>query len=178
MITKQQIIDIFGAKTLRKSALNLPYGAETFTEILQNKQYSTIIEIGTYRGVTAAFMSQFCDKLITIDLKNGQLIDTTSRKQLWDALKINNIEMLEINNDKEKRLFLEKTDFDFAFIDGAHDYTVSRDFAWTKKCGTVLFHDYDDRGQPDLNSVKDFVDTLPADELTFYPTFALWRKNE
>ena len=48
--------------------------------------------------------------------------------------------------------------FDFAFIDGSHKYDdVKFDFECVKRCGRVLFHDYDCKRHPDVTK---FVDEL------------------
>ena len=67
-------------------------------------------------------------------------------------------------------------DFDFVFIDGDHDGGIELDFELCKKCGTILFHDYSDRGQRKLNKVKNFIDTLPKNEITILEEpFVLWQ---
>ena len=69
---------------------------------------------------------------------------------------------------------LKGLDFQFAFIDGAHDETVARDFEWTKRCGRVLFHDYDRRGVAVQDHVYNFVNTLPKEQVQVHDIFALW----
>lgn len=174
---RQKMIELYGASILRKSALNIRDGDFLFELILKNGGYKTCLEIGTYRGCTAAVMSQFCDKVITIDLKQGRLEshgESFDRVKFWQELGINNIELHLVENDKEKAELIESLDFDFAFVDGAHDETVKDDFELVKRCGNVLFHDYDDRGQPCLNHVFDFVNSLPRHQIKLIDIFALW----
>ena len=80
----------------------------------------------------------------------------------WRSLGIDNIELRLIEDDTEKANSLS-LDFDFAFVDGAHDETVKDDFELVKM-RTRFVHDYDDRGQPCLNHVYDFVNSLPKEQ--------------
>jgi predicted O-methyltransferase YrrM len=130
------------------------------------------------QGVGAAELSRYCDKVITIDLKRGKLEragETFDRHALWASLGVTNIDLRLIANDKEKAALIAGLEFDFAFIDGAHDRTVANDFALVKKCGAVLFHDYDRRGVKEQDFVFDFVNTLPKDQVTVRDIFAFWR---
>lgn len=168
--------------SLGKSALNIRNGGKIISDILKLQKPKVILEIGTYKGVTAAFMSQFCEKLITIDLVNGRLEKTDvysdiNRSHLWSRLGINNIIFIQINNNKEKFNIMRNLDFDFAFIDGAHDKSVKNDFKHVRHCGKVLFHDYDTRGQDCLDHVYNFVNSLPKDEIDINDIFAFWRNN-
>ncbi len=43
-----------------------------------------------------------------------------------------------------------------------------------RKCGTVLFHDMDKRGRPELDYVYDFVRSLPPEQVEVIDIFALW----
>ena len=175
---KERIIEQYGPETLKKSALNIREGEKIISDILKEGNYKTCLEIGTYRGCTAAVMSRFCDKVITIDLHEGRLEyygEKFDRYKFWKSLNVDNVELYLVENDKEKAELIDRLDFDFAFIDGAHDESVKNDFELVKHCGTVLFHDYDDRGQPCLNYVYDFINTLPKEKLTIIDIFALWK---
>ncbi len=66
-------------------------------------------------------------------------------------------------------------EFDFALVDGAHDPTVANDFELVKRCGLVLFHDFDSRGTVEKDHVFNFIRSLPADEVTKLDIFGLWR---
>jgi len=172
-----KIIDLYGQTALRKSALNIRGGAGVFEQVLAGKGYRTILEIGTYKGCSSAAMAQYCDRVITIDLAKGKLEWNGvefDRQAFWDSLGVKNIEFHAVKDDAEKKMLVDSLDFDFAFIDGAHDRTVADDFAITKRCGKVLFHDADDNGPNKSNCVYEFISSLPKDQVEFIDIFALW----
>lgn len=161
-------------KFLRKSTLSIRDGGGVFERVLGGKGYRTALEIGTYRGVTAAWMSQFVDRVITIDLKHGLLEQHNQpfdREAFWASLAIDTIDLHLVADDAEKARVVAAADFDFAFIDGNHDAPApARDFALVRGCGTVLFHDYGAN-----NGVTAFVDTLPRKQVEIIDIFALWK---
>jgi predicted O-methyltransferase YrrM len=176
---KELIIDLYGEEYLKRSALRLRDGDEILREFLEGKGYRTIVEIGTYRGATAALLAQYCERVVTIDLKHGrmeQLGESHSRYDFWRSLGCENIELHLIDGDREKADILRRLHFDFAFIDGAHDASVASDFELVKKCGRVLFHEYDNT-RPDQNYSYDFVNqNLPPNQVTVKDIFALWER--
>lgn len=161
-------------KFLRKSTLSIRDGAGVFERVLGGSNYKTVLEIGTYRGVTAAFISQFVDRVITIDLKHGQLERQGTpfdRVAFWDSLGITNIDLHLVNDDADKARVVKASAFDFAFIDGDHNgQAPADDFALVRRCGTVLFHDF---GAD--NGVTRFVNTLPRKQVEIIDIFALWK---
>ena len=180
--TRERIVELYGDGMLRRSAMNIRGGGGVIERVMAGKGIRTALEIGTYRGVSAAEMSQFCERVVTIDLRHGrmeQLGDTHDRATFWRSLGIDNIELRLVADDAEKRRVIEALDFDFAFVDGAHDARVADDFAMVRKCGRVLFHDADDNRKraikPDAsNSVFEFLETLPQEDLAFDDIFCLW----
>ena len=177
-----KIAALYGPAMLRKSALNIRGGAGAFEWAMSGKGYRTALEIGTFRGCAAAEMAQYCERVVTIDLHRGKLESQGGywdRAMFWKMLGIDNIEFRGIVDDHEKARIVNALDFDFAFIDGAHDHTVANDFALVKKCGHVLFHDADDNRlrptkQDAPNHVFEFISTLPKEQLQFHDIFALW----
>lgn len=168
----------YGGSILRKSALSIRDGAGVLEKVLGGRQYKTVLEIGTYRGVSAAEMSQYCEKVITIDLIDGKLEgngEAVDREGFWRGLGVNNIELHLVKDNADKARLIEGLEFDFAFIDGAHDATVALDFEMVKKCGAVLFHDYCKRNKPGApNYVYDFVSSLKG-SVEVYDIFGFWR---
>lgn len=178
MTLSKQIIDLHGASFLHKSVLSIRDGGGVFERVLGSRKFKTALEIGTYRGVSAAEISQYVERVITIDLKHGKLErmgEQFDREELWHALGIDNIELHLVENDAEKAALINGLEFDFAFVDGAHDQTVKDDFELVRKCGTVLFHDVDSRGRPELDYVYDFVMSLPKHQVERMDIFGLWR---
>lgn len=161
-------------KFLRRSTLSVRNGAGVLERILGGGKYRKVLEIGTFRGVNAAYMAQFCDRVTTIDLLDGQLErwgTPFDRRAFWASLGVSNIDLHLVADDAEKSALIKTLDFDFAFIDGDHSgHAPRRDFEMVKHCGAVLFHDY---GGP--NGVTPFVDSLPKDQVEIMDIFAFWR---
>ena len=179
MITvRERIVASYGEQVLKRSALSIRGGAGVFERVLRDKGYRTVVEIGTYRGCSAAEIAQHCRRVVTIDLAHGQLEkmgEPFDRDAMWKALGIDNIDLRLVCDDAEKAVVLRGLRFDLAFIDGAHDaQSVSDDFSMVRRCGRVLFHDYDRRGGPDTDDVYDFVNSLPPHQVEIMDIFALW----
>lgn len=175
---RDRILSTHGDRHMRKSAIRHE-DAQLFEQLLAGNGYRTILEIGTYRGCTAAELSQYCERVVTMDLFHGTAeIDEPSigRQELWEGLGIKNIELVLVNDDAEKSRHIDALDFDFAFVDGAHDLeSVKLDFQLVKRCGRVLFHDYyavdDGRNTRD---VFRFVNSIAHGRVAVFGIFALW----
>lgn len=163
-------------KLFRKSVLSIRDGGGVIEKLMGGGKYRRALEIGTWRGVGAAYMAQFVDRVITIDLKMGQLEreelrEGWSRAGFWDRIGAKNIDLHLVRSDEEKAKLIASLDFDFALIDGNHSAASARaDFEMVKRCGAVLFHDYDEN-----TGVRAFVDTLPLDQVTIMDIFAFWQ---
>jgi predicted O-methyltransferase YrrM len=174
---RERIMALHGGGAIKRSALSIRGGAHVFERVMAWKGYRTALEIGTYRGVAAAEMAQYCERVVTIDLVEGKLErmgERFDRRAFWDSLDVKNIDLHLVRNDAKKHELVTGLQFDFAFIDGAHDATVRNDFELVKRCGRVLFHDYDKRGIPELDHVYNFVNTLPKEQVQVHDIFALW----
>lgn len=173
---KRRVTEFAGREFCRKSILSIRNGAGVIEHILGSGKYRRILEIGTYRGVGSAFMSQFVDGIVTIDLKYGKMEQDGQRfdrVRFFEAMGVLNVDCRLVENDAEKAEIIRKLPFDFAFIDGDHTAPApANDFSLVKKCGTVLFHDYDAN-----NDVMKFVDTLPRHQVEIMDMFALWRER-
>jgi hypothetical protein len=119
-------------------------------------------------------MAQFCESIVTIDLKHGKMEQDNQRfdrVRFWEALGITNIDLRLVCCDLEKTELIDSLDFDFAFVDGDHEGTApAKDFELVKRCGTVLFHDYDGD-----NGVTALINSLPREQVEIFDIFALWR---
>lgn len=174
-----RILRDFGRAALKYSALNFADGEKMLRLAVGDRRPSRAIEIGTYKGASAACLAQLCRHVTTIDLRHGLLEDhgiAWDRRAFWKALGIDNIDLHLVDDDADKARLVDSMQFDFAFIDGAHDKTVARDFALVKRCGAVLFHDYNGERRDHVSS---FVNSLRGGQLkTFPPTsFALWTEH-
>lgn len=175
---RDKIIALHGERTLRKSVISVRGGAGVITKVLEGKGIRTALEIGTYKGVGAAEISQYVDRVVTVDLKHGRMEqhrENWDRHAFWSSLGITNIDLVLVKDDREKASFIKELDFDFALIDGAHDPTVANDFAMVKHCGRVLFHDFDSRGTAEKDHVYNFICSLPKEQITKLDIFALWQ---
>ena len=169
---------IGGGRFYKRSVLSIRKGAGVLEEVFGGGVYKHCLEIGTYRGVSAAFIATMCPRVTTVDLYRGRVEDTDGserRREFWEYMGVSSrITQILVNGDWEKQSKFADLDFDIAFIDGGK-INVATDFNLVNRCGVVLFHDYDDRGRVD-DYVFKFVNTLPRDEVTKMDIFALWRR--
>jgi hypothetical protein len=83
---------------------------------------------------------------------------------------------LAVADDREKQILVEALAFDLAFLDGDHDReAVELDFALTRKCGRVLFHDYEEIPNTACPGVRDAVDALREGTVLRDQPFAWWQ---
>lgn len=168
--------DRFGTPgLLKRSVFAFPGSGAILDRVLGDFRDSTVLEIGTYRGVSAAYIATRCKSVVTIDLSHGQLErdgETFDRYAFWKHMGADNIELLLVEDDAEKASAIATLEFDLAFIDGGA-VNVADDFALVSRCGAVLFHDYDKVKTRKV--VYDFVNALPPAEIEVMGMFALWR---
>lgn len=130
-----------------------------------------IVEIGTYKGIGTVMLASLAEKVYTFDILYqpdtefvwrlfniekkieyyivGVYKEEIPLMEVTRAIR-NEISIFWVVNrmidHKGSRNLIEKElrnlDFDFAFIDGRHNYEdAKKDFEIVKKCGRVLFHD-------------------------------------
>lgn len=171
----KELIDSFGSEILQRSCL-MPDGAEDYlTTLLNGYKPKVILEIGTYNGVTTAFLAKFpfVERVITVDINRRE-----ETKNIWSRFNVvNKISYLLVKNDHEKANLLKNKNINFVLLDGDHTYKgVKTDFNIAKNlCDKILFHDY--TTNPHVTTFlkeinKDLIDKRP--ELSF----ALWKKPE
>ena len=166
----QQLVQQYGMNMLYWSALQFIDGEKILREFLSMKPIDTAIEIGTAKGATTALMAHYANKVYTIDQ-----IEFLIARVLWSRYGLEDkIKFIRAPTDNEKIDKIAPLYYDFAFIDGEHTNDgVRLDFEIVKNCGRVLFHDYSD----DALGVKEFIDTLPKEELTIKDRYAYWEKK-
>ena len=127
-----------------------------FRDFFKDIKIKTVVEIGTHKGISAAYMKQFCSKVFTFDVE-----DYPQKYKAWEDLGVSNrIFYYTINNRQDIKNILAKIKFDFAFIDGSHTWEdVRQDFDLVKHCGKVLFHDVNKKA---FKGVRMFVDSIGA----------------
>lgn len=177
---RDRIIAQWGPHILKKSVISIRGGAGVIPSILEGAGVRTALEIGTYRGVGAAEISQYVDRVVTIDLKRGKLEgngERFDRHAFWASIGVTNVDLILVDDDAEKAAVIAGLEFQFALVDGAHDPTVRNDFELVKRCGSVLFHDADRRGSREKDYVIDFIESLPQEHIRYLDIFAHWREG-
>lgn len=173
-----RIRGLVGEEGLKRSVLSIRDGAGVLDQVLGTGEFPRVLEIGTLRGISAAYMAPHVERVITIDLVHGRLEQLGvrfDRRAFWRELGVDEkIELHLVNNAVEKARVIQQAKFDLAFIDGGKN-DIAFDFKLVKGCGAVLFHDVDARGKPELDAVYNFVMALPKDQVTRHDIFALWR---
>ena len=139
---RQRIIDTFGEEVLKKpfgSIVHLPEFEEEFLSVLAkiSPVPNVMVKIGTCSGVSTTYFSQWASHISTYDIKNVKI-----KYKIWELFNLKNISCCSVQSDIIPKLIANEK-FDFAFVDGAHDYeSVVKDIAMVKRCRRILFHDY------------------------------------
>lgn len=112
-------------------------------ELIIDKNYKTMIEIGSAYGGSTWSLSHFLDKIISVDIK--QMPEKMKQKIS------RNCDFTFIHKDSRRAMknisrTLKDTKADMLFIDGEHTYRgVAKDFRnmkqFVKKDGIIIFHD-------------------------------------
>lgn len=144
---------------------------------IAKKDRHVCVEIGTYEGFTAQILAEKCARVETFDIR-----DYLAKYKIWYMHNVKrNINFHLIKNDVEKEKLINDLSFDFAFIDGSHMEGIVKDFELVKKCGSVLFHDYNNQNEKVKELYKHvigWVDSLPENEVEIKPPFAYWEKKK
>jgi len=154
----------FGGEPFRRSSVF--HGLKRFlTEI--GAKGGTCFEIGTWNGLTAIVLSQFFERVVTVDIAHN-----AAKHQIIDHLGISNIECIDITDNEHKKRVARSFKFDFAYLDGDHAHDTESDFGLVRHCGQVLFHE----AWPFQEPVWRLVNSLPHREVTYGGAgLAYWR---
>jgi hypothetical protein len=148
---------------------------DMFRAYFEKHKPKRVLEIGTFRGLSTALMAHYADEVITVD---NQL--RYEPIPLWHFSGIiDKITYFVTPTEEMKYSLINSMDFDFAFIDGNHDYKyVKSDFESAKRCGKVLFHDYYKEGMmPNYQGPRIVLEETKDGSFTPDMPFAFWEKN-
>jgi len=168
---RKNIVKEFGEDFLISSVLRIRKMKEyknedsTFKYFIETyAKNKNIIEIGTNRGISSLLLSMTGNVVYTYDIK-----EWNGMRKIWKRFNVEDKIVFNIRNDET----IFPDNFDFAFVDGEHDYkSVEKDFKelYDKNIKIMLFHDYTNKF-PDY---KKFIDEIPIGKLIIKKPFALW----
>jgi len=165
------MIDVYEHAMKNNVAKYSAIGNPEFREFFKNTKVDIVVEIGTFRGIAAAYMAQFVNKVHTFDV-----IDYLEKYKIWEDLGVKDKITFYLIKGRDGNVIknhegefpanpkavdikpiLDNIKFNGAFIDGRHSRRdVEADFEFVKKCGRVLFHDVAPEGSP----VHEFVQEI------------------
>ena len=124
----------------------------------------TIVELGTFNGLSALVMAGICD-VHTFDVHYFK-----EAKEIWNQFKTRGkITSYVVKNCHEIGQILKSINFDFAFVDVVHEKEPTREaFELVKDCGRVLFHDNFER----FPGVMELCNEIGAKRIEYY--FGYW----
>ena len=139
----------------------------------EGKRWRCILEIGTHRAAATVVLACFAETVISIDVVRQPHV-----AKVLAALPYNirdRIATVIVPDNDAKVLLARHLDFDLAFVDGGHtEGQTFLDFAITRECGDVLFHDYPQCGR-DARGVGMLVDRVKDGRFVCAPPFAWWK---
>lgn len=159
----------FGDAVLRRSSVF--HGLDRFLAE-RGVRGGQCFEIGTWNGLTAAVLSRYFDRVITIDIAHRDL-----KHEVLEHLGINNVQCIDIDHNDDKAKVWQRFggEFDFAYLDGDHANDTETDFDLVRGCGRVLFHEC----WPFQPKVFELAHSLPRSEMAFNGKgLALWTRGD
>ncbi len=128
----------------------------------QSGPHGTVIEIGTYNGMTASVIAEYAKRVHTFDVcvrpEAQKVTEFLGHKHVtFHRVDPQNVQAEE---DEIARIIREEA-VTLAFVDGEH-YGIdpARDYGMVKAVKHVLFHDYRPEAFPDVSAL---VESLPVD---------------
>ena len=131
---------------------------------LNDLRPANIIEIGTYNGISTAVLASIANHVYTFDVAYRDVDFVLNLFGLRHKVSVMVGRQEDIDFEigfisaKDRAYWNDNFIFDFAFIDGAHDYdSTQHDFDLVKFTGRVLFHN------TDWPPVRKFIMKIGAD---------------
>jgi hypothetical protein len=161
-----KVLQRFGGEVFRRSSIF--HGLDEFLSE-RGVRGKVCFEIGTWNGLTSVVLSQYFERVISVDIAHNHL-----KHEIIGHLGIQNIRCFDIKDNAEKARIARKFPFDFAYMDGNHADDTASDWDLVRPCGRVLFHEV----WPFQPPVWDLVRKLPSPEVaTNGEGLALWEKS-
>lgn len=126
-----------GACQVGSFQINFLYGLNDLCEKYVKNDF-TVLELGSFDGVSTRLFSYFAEKVISVDrAKRNDMLDVIKTHKNIRFYNMSFIDFLKQNTDK----------YDLIYIDGCHDYvSVKNDIQnflpLVKKGGFISGHDY------------------------------------
>lgn len=161
-----KVLQQFGAGVFRRSSIF--HGLDEFLSA-NDVRGRICFEIGTWNGLTAIVLSQYFERVISVDIVHNAI-----KHEIIKSLGIRNIRCMDIVDNADKVKVAKQFNFDFAYLDGNHADDTQSDFDLVKDCGRVLFHEAWSFQKP----VWDLVHSLPQVQVVWNGEgLALWNSN-
>jgi hypothetical protein len=154
----------FGGEVFRRSSVF--HGLEKFLR-KAGVRGKRCYEVGTWNGLTAIVLAEFFDEVVTVDIAHNP-----AKHRIIEHVGATNIRCIDLKDNADKWKVLRGLEFDCAYLDGNHAEDTETDFAMTRHCGQVLFHEAWEFQLP----VWSLLHSLPPTEVAFNGCgLALWR---
>ena len=141
---QEKLIERFGDQINAMSCVYIADGENSLRHFLKGKKLDTVIEIGTYQGVSTSILSEYAKKVYAIDI-----VDLPLRGEIFQYLNIDNVEFYQCQTDfadKEKYIknILKNEKVDLVFIDGDHwGEALKQEFDLVSSVKDIIIHDYE-----------------------------------
>ena len=151
-------------------------GSNNFlVDFVRGLNAKNIIEIGTYNGISTAMLASVADRVYTFDIayRDVDLVLNLCGVRHKVSVIVGHQDAIDFQlnciGNKDKAYWNNLFEFDFAFIDGAHNYeSTKHDFELVKFTGRVLFHN------ADWLPVRKFINEIEAQAIGRKGNWAYW----
>ena len=135
-----RLTDALGPGIVGQSAVG-----DGLADQLAGRRFTSILEIGTLRGIGAAVLACFAESVISLDVHAHPERDAVLAALPRDIR--DRIAPVVVPDNDAKVLLVGQLNFEFAFVDAGHTVGQVRiDYNITRRCGEMLFHDYPNSG--------------------------------